>query len=39
MKVASMVKLRSTRWQVPHVRPLPLKFSLKNRSAPMQSVS
>jgi hypothetical protein len=34
MNFGSMVKLFSAGWHVPHVRPLPLKVSLKNSSAP-----
>src|SRR5712691_11711858 len=34
MNAGSMVKLFSSGWQVPHVRPLPAKVSLKKRSRP-----
>ena len=34
MKVGSIVKLLRAGWQLPHVRPLPLKVSSKNRRRP-----
>jgi hypothetical protein len=35
MNAASIAKFRSSRWQVPQVRPLPLKVSLKKMSLPL----
>jgi hypothetical protein len=37
MNAASIVRLWSSRWQVPQVRPLPLKVSLKNSSRPLMT--